>query len=333
MSRVSPSRSPLPLLPSLLPPLLLLLAARADDVYTLELVDLSVYPLAVCLDGTPAAYYWLGGANATRFVSHFQGGAWCGGVADCASRANGSLGSSSAAFWPRSVACPPGGGGAPMMCNWDGGNGGLFSADPAVNPQLASWNKVYFPYCDGGSFGGMVEAPIDAGNGQTIYSRGRYILDALVGTLAARHGLGAATDYVMNGNSAGGLAVYLHADYVASLIRAVAPAAKVVAVPDSGFFMDVSDFNGNRNLWSSFAQTFAFHNATGPGSTLASCLAAKAPADAWMCVMAPYLLPFIETPMFVSQSFADSWQSGAVGGRLGRTRFPSATRRGQRVRR
>jgi len=297
--------------------LLLALAARparADDAYVLELVDLAAYPMAVCLDGTPAAFYWLpgSGSGATKFVSHFQGGAWCGGVGDCAARANGSLGSSSAAFWPRSVSCPPDGGGAPMMCNWDGGNGGLFSTDAAVNPQLADWNKVYFVYCDGGSFGGMVEAPIDAGNGQTIYSRGRYILDALFGTLAARHGLGAATDYVINGNSAGGLAAFLHADYVSALVRGLAPGAKVVAVPDSGFFMDVADFNGNRNLWSSFAETFAFHNATTAGSTLAACLAAKAAGDAWMCVMAPYLLPFITTPLFVSQSFADSWQSGAV---------------------
>ena len=131
----------------------------------------------------------------------------------------------------------------------------------------------------------MVSAPIDAGGGQTIYSRGRYIIDAIFGTLAARHGLAAATDYVVNGNSAGGLATYLHADYVADLIHAVSPAAKVVAVPDSGFFMDVPDFNGNRGLWSSFAATFSFHNATGPGSLNPACLAAKSAGDWWMCAM------------------------------------------------
>jgi hypothetical protein len=51
----------------------------------------------------------------------------------------------------------------------------------------------------------MVDAPLDAGDNQTIYVRGRYILDAVFGTLAARHGLAGATDYVSNGNSAGGL--------------------------------------------------------------------------------------------------------------------------------
>ena len=160
----------------------------------------------------------------------------------------------------------------------------------------------------------MVDAPLDAGDNQTIYVRGRYILDAVFGTLAARHGLAGATDYVSNGNSAGGLATYLHADYISDVVHSFAPAAKVVAVPDSGFFMDVPAFDGNRNLWQTFRSTFEFHNATGPGSTNPACLAAKAPSDQWQCFMAPYVLPFIKTPMFVSQSFADSWQSGAVMG-------------------
>ena len=295
---------------------LLACAARADDVYLFETVDLGVYPKAQCLDGTPAGFYWSGGSGggATKFVSHLQGGAWCGGVADCAGRAKGALGSSSEAFWPRNVSCPPGSSGAPWVCSFDGGNGGLFSTNATINPLLYNANKVYFIYCDGASFAGMVDAPIDAGNGQTIYARGRYILDALFGTLAARHGLAGATDYVSSGNSAGGLATYLHADYISDLVRAVAPAAKVVAVPDSGFFMDVPSYSGNRALWQSFNSTFAFHNATGPGSTNQACLSAKAPSDRWQCVMAPYLLPFIRTPMFVSQSFADSWQSGAVMG-------------------
>jgi hypothetical protein len=291
-------------------------AAAADDNYVLELVDLGVYPLATCLDGSPAAYYWLpgSGTGATKFVSHLQGGAWCGGVGDCAGRAKGALGSSSELFWPRNVTCPPGSSGAPWVCNFDGGNGGLFSTNATINPLLYNANKIYFVYCDGGSFAGMVTDPIDAGSNQTIYVRGRYILDALFGTLASRHGLAGATDYISNGNSAGGLATYLHADYISGLVHAVAPSARVVAVPDSGFFMDVPDFSGNRALWQSFAQTFAFHNATGPGSTSPACLAAKAAADQWQCVMAPYLLPFISTPLFISQSFADSWQSGAVMG-------------------
>ena len=291
-------------------------AARADDVYLFETVDLGAFPKAQCLDGTPAGLYFSAGSGSgvTKFVSHLQGGAWCGGVADCAGRAKGALGSSSEAFWPRNVSCPPGSSGGPWVCSFDGGNGGLFSSNATVNPLFHDANKVYFIYCDGASFAGMVDAPIDAGGNETIYARGRYILDALFGTLAARHGLAGATDYVSNGNSAGGLATYLHADYIADLVHAVAPAAKVVAVPDSGFFMDVAAFDGTRALWQSFNSTFAFHNATGPGSTNPACLAAKAPADQWQCVMAPYLLPFIRTPMFVSQSFADSWQSGAVMG-------------------
>lgn len=118
--------------------LLALLAApaAADDVYTMEFVDLGAYPLAVCLDGTPAAYYISAGAATTKFVSHFQGGAWCGSLGDCAGRAKSALGSSAAAYWPRNVTCPPGSSGAPWVCNFDGGNGGLFSSNATVNPQM-----------------------------------------------------------------------------------------------------------------------------------------------------------------------------------------------------
>ena len=123
---------------------LLARAARADDVYTFELVDLAAYPKAQCLDGTPAGFYLSPGSGdgVTKFVSHLQGGAWCSGLSDCAGRAKGALGSSSEAFWPRNVTCPPGSSGGPWVCSFDGGNGGLFSSNATVNPLLFNWNKV-----------------------------------------------------------------------------------------------------------------------------------------------------------------------------------------------
>jgi len=40
-------------------------------------------------------------------------------------------------------------------CYADGGDGGLFSSDPNINPMMANWNKVFAGYCDGGSFSGI----------------------------------------------------------------------------------------------------------------------------------------------------------------------------------
>ena len=47
-------------------------------------------------------------------------------------------------------------------------------------------------------------------------------------------GLGAASDVVVSGCSAGGLATYLHVDRWAAAL----PKAKVRGLPDSGFFLD-----------------------------------------------------------------------------------------------
>ena len=52
----------------------------------------------------------------------------------------------------------------------------------------------------------------------------------------------AATEVVLSGCSAGGLAVYLQADYVASFLP---KATRLVAVPDSGYFSAKGSFEGS----------------------------------------------------------------------------------------
>jgi len=50
-------------------------------------------------------------------------------------------------------------------------------------------------------------------------------------------GMNKATDVLVSGMSAGGLATFLHVDAIASWL----PQAKVFGVPDSGFFLDLPD--------------------------------------------------------------------------------------------
>lgn len=82
---------------------------------------------AVCLDGTPAAFYYAPG-DPERFYVHQEGGGWCYQNDDCLSRSKTRLGSSSSY--------------APSM----GFNGGYFSNDPSINPLMASWSKIFLPY-------------------------------------------------------------------------------------------------------------------------------------------------------------------------------------------
>lgn len=45
--------------------------------FDLKFLDIAKYPLAVCNDGTPAAYYVHRGADPSRWLVHQQGGWWC----------------------------------------------------------------------------------------------------------------------------------------------------------------------------------------------------------------------------------------------------------------
>lgn len=95
--------------------------------------------------------------------------------------------------------------------------------------------QVLVNYCDGGSFSGNNDTVTwTEWNGTTVpvYYRGFSNLQAVVDDLASAHGLQAASDLILSGDSAGGLATLWHADYFAARL----PSTRVVAAPDSGYF-------------------------------------------------------------------------------------------------
>lgn len=135
---------------------------------------------------------------------------WCGSDDDCLGRSKTALGSSKSYAPTRRF------------------TGGYFSSDPTQNPLMWNWTKAYLPYCDGGSQTGEREEPVTVGS-STIFYRGHRILRAVQDYLGSTT-LKDATDIVVSGCSAGGLATYLHADEWAAAF----PAARVTAMPDSG---------------------------------------------------------------------------------------------------
>ena len=146
---------------------------------------------AVCLDGSPGAFFFspaADAANANNWQIYFQGGGWCYEEQDCWNRAKSHIGTS----------------------NWIQDNvttsslGGLLSSDCAQNPEFCKYNRVHMLYCDGNSFSGNREDPIVV-NGQKIFFRGKRIIDATLRTLRRDHGLGAAENVLLTGCSAGGL--------------------------------------------------------------------------------------------------------------------------------
>lgn len=111
----------------------------------------------------------------------------------------------------------------------------MISNSSTANPLLYNYNHVFINYCDGGSYAGAVSDPVTVGS-QQIFYRGRYILDGVYAELF-KLGLSSASTVIVSGCSAGGLAVYMHLDYISAKIHAVSPSTRVVGAPGAGFFL------------------------------------------------------------------------------------------------
>jgi len=246
---------------------------------------------AACLDGTPPAYYFQQGTGtgANKWQVHHEGGGWCESLADCFGRSKTTLGSSST--YAQTAELPF----------------GYLSNDPSVNPQMYNWNKVYLKYCDGGSFAGN-NATVTNYNGNNLYFRGFLNLQAYSRDLYTNHALRQATDVVIGGCSAGGLATYLHVDWWHAILPA---SAKVVGLPDSGFFLDYNAPSGKPAYGTAMRWVFAQNNAT--AGVNQRCIQMN-PSDKARCYFAEYTSPFIATQFLPLQSEYDSWQTGNILG-------------------
>ena len=149
-------------------------------------------PLLRMIQSPPTPYF------ALRYIHH-QGGAWCYSLDDCLQRSKTFLGSSKtwSPYYEDDTA--------------------YFSADEAVNPLMHNWTKVMISYCDGASFTGK-NATVTIHEGTELHFRGKAILEAIQLELLKR-GLQTASDVVLGGDSAGGLATYIHVDDWAQFLK------------------------------------------------------------------------------------------------------------------
>jgi hypothetical protein len=336
---------------------------RSPHVWKLHKIDLSKYPNARCLDGSPGAFWllqgWDSGSNA--FFVHHQGGGWCLDLHDCVARSHTDLGSSNG--WPLEAHCRDSSGAAadttPMNafdsappCVYDG-NDGLQSTSHSKNSISFNWNKVYVGYCDGGSYAGHVSDPVRVAQNE-LHFKGRYILDAVYETLLVEHALSSARNIIISGTSAGGLAVFLHIDYLVDKIHNYAKIAEasrntlqprvpyIVGVPDAGYFMHLKSYTHEYLYADNYF--WVFHTQNVSDSLNDKCVQhyngqetpqeqvrlglvlqgrerdgeTKLPpvhiSRAWRCMLVQNTLPFIRTPLFVVNSFADSWQGYNIMG-------------------
>merc|ERR1712190_505245 len=146
------------------------------------------------------------------------------------------------------------------------------------------------------------------GSGTILHYRGRAILDAEIKSLLVDRGMNKATDVVVSGCSAGGLATFLHCDHWAAAIKqATDGVAKVACMPDSGFFLDE---DRAPKYGSNMRNVYKFQESSAAGLN-AACVAAHM-SDPEKCILAQWASEHIKTPTFPLQSEYDAWQTSNV---------------------
>ncbi|XP_022889341.1 pectin acetylesterase 8-like [Olea europaea var. sylvestris] len=233
----------------------------------------------VCLDGSPPAYHFDKGFGdgIDNWLVYLEGGGWCETESECKDRALSIYGSSFR---------------KPKVYYFNG----VLSNNQMINPEFYNWNRVFVRYCDGSSFAGNVEAVNPATN---LYYRGARIFKVVMEDLLEK-GMKYASNAILTGCSAGGLATILNCDR----FRALVPSAnRVKCISDSGYFIHAKDVPGVKRREKRFAGVVRLHELS--NFLPSSCTSKRNPS---LCLFPEYLVKDMETPLFLLNSLYDSWQ-------------------------
>lgn len=162
------------------------------------------------------------GTDTKNLLFYFLGGASCGGntladtLSNCYDRSKTFLGSSDLKFWP------------PLL-EW----GGILSTDPNKS-RFANWTKMVFIYCDGSFHQGNNKVGIKYKDTE-LFFRGGPITRSHLKYANLHYDFSKSEKIILTGSSAGGMATFVWADYVKSLL----PRPEVLyVIPESGIFLD-----------------------------------------------------------------------------------------------
>ncbi|KAM3216189.1 pectin acetylesterase 8 [Capsicum annuum] len=243
---------------------------------TKTVVHSAVSKGAVCLDGSPPAYYFDPGFGdgVDSWIVQISGGAWCVNVTDCIGRTKTQLGSSK------------------YMGEQE--FRGIHSKNKSANPDFYNWNKVILAYCDGGSFVGDVEYVDPATN---LHFRGKRIFYAILEELLEK-GLKNAKNALLAGGSAGGYPAVLYCD---SFRDSLPSAARVKCLNDCGYFPHFKNSELEKNWHVRFSGVAELQGAA--QSLPKSCTSKMKPE---LCLYSQNIQQDIKTPLFIFMSAYDN---------------------------
>ncbi|KAK1394696.1 Pectin acetylesterase [Heracleum sosnowskyi] len=260
----------------------------AVDVTYFKTVDLTLIPSAVkngavCLDGSPPAYHIDRGVGdgAHKWLVHIEGGGWCDTTENCLNRTKNIFGLGSSKIM--------------QAKNFTG----LLADNQQLNPDFYNWNRVFVRYCDGASFTGNSFDPVNQ-----LHYKGAKVFSAIVKDLLGK-GMSNATNALITGCSAGGLSAILNCDKFRSFLPTH---TNVKCASDAGYFLHVKDVFGEYNYANFYDRIVKLHGST--KNLPRACTATMRPRS--LCFYPQYVVPHIETPLFLINSAYDAYQIGFI---------------------
>jgi len=119
-----------------------------------------------------------------------------------------------------------------------------------------------------------------------------------------------ATDVLVVGGSAGGIATFLHVDEMKSMMPRTIKRFK--AAPFSGVFLDHDNVEGIQVYGLRIKKLFELHNSS--ISCNKKCLASKPANEKYKCYLAKYNMEYIETPIMILNSAYDRDATSCIVG-------------------
>jgi len=190
------------------------------------------------MDGSPGGYYHATATatSSSSWILALKGGGECADKANCDSRHYSALGNSK--FFPKDATLTF-----------------LLQDDPVANPRLHAFNRVHIPYCSQDFWTGQRIATSNETFG--YYFSGHHILASVLDALDPA-GLSNASEIILTGESAGGIGVWPHLDWLAARY----PKARVTGAPLAGYYFFAVPYTGHGHTSSSLAD---FREAAWPG--------------------------------------------------------------------
>lgn len=266
---------------------LLDVSAAQDKPAPLYLLSLDKYPYARCMDGTPGGYYFSPASSrsdADKWVIHLQGGGECTTQTRCDDQLTGVLGSSkyfssTYNFW-------------------------FYNYPNATANPYAGWNHVHVNYCTQDfHLGTRTSASNDTWG---LHFSGHWVVEAVLTELelSSPNSLANASDVILAGDSAGGIGVWPHVDWLSARY----PTAQVIGAPIAGFYFYAYPYQGPYHTSSDLADfrepAWPQHYDLWQPFLDVDCYRALKDTP-WACILANYSHPYVQSPVFVAEAQTD----------------------------